>query len=209
MAHNIATIGGRPALAYQGATPWHELGTPLEPGTGIAAALDAAGLNWTVTLEPLFVREGQTYRAVDNRKAVVRHSDRTILATVSPSYAPIQYPDAFGVFAPAVERHGLTIETAGALGQGEKAWMLFRLPVSIAPIPGDDIHGYAVAIAGHDGKTIYEFRPTPIRVVCQNTLNAAVGVGGCKGRVFGIPHVGHVDEQVARSARWSTTCSRR
>ncbi len=198
MAHNIATIHGRPAIAYQGATPWHELGTPFEPGIDLAAALDAASLNWTATLEPLYVRDGETYRAVENRKAVVREGDRTILSTVSPSYAPIQYPNAFGVFASVVEKHGLAIETAGALGNGEKAWMLFRLPASITPIPGDAIDGYAVAIAGHDGKTMYEFRPTPIRVVCQNTLNVAIGAGGCKGRVFGIAHIGNVDEQVAQ-----------
>ena len=56
--------------------------------------------------------------------------------------------------------------------------MLFLLPTTIAPVAGDDINGYAVAIAGHDGKTIFEFRPRLVRVVCQNTLSAAVGAGG-------------------------------
>ena len=84
------------------------------------------------------------------------------------------------MFAPAVEQFGLTIEAAGALGKGEKAWMLFRLPSTLSPVDGDDVNGYGVAITGHDGKTAYEFRPTPVRVVCQNTLSAAVGAGGAK-----------------------------
>jgi len=49
------------------------------------------------------------------------HVNQRILSTVSGWYAPIQYPDAFSVFAPAVEQFGLTIEAAGALGKGEKA----------------------------------------------------------------------------------------
>ena len=195
MAHNLAIINGRVAMAYQGETPWHKLGTRIEHGIDIAAALEAANLNWRVGLESLYLADG---RVIANRRAVVREGDGAILSTVSGWYAPIQYPDAFSVFAPAVEQFGLTIEAAGALGKGEKAWMLFRLPTTIAPVAGDDINGYAVAIAGHDGKTIFEFRPTPVRVVCQNTLSAAVGAGGAAGRIFGISHIGNVDQQVAQ-----------
>jgi len=195
LAHNLATINGRVAMAYQGDTPWHKLGTRIEHGIDVAAALEAASLNWRVALEPLYLADGQV---VSNRRAVVREGDREILSTVSGWYAPIQYPDAFAVFAPAVDQFGLTIEGAGALGRGEKAWMLFRLPTTIAPVAGDDIHGYGVAIAGHDGKTIFEFRPTPVRVVCQNTLSVAVGAGGSAGRIFGISHIGNVDQQIAQ-----------
>lgn len=195
--HNLATINGRTAMAYQGETPWHKLGTRLAGDETIAAAMTAAGLDYTVSLHPLYLSDG---RLVENRHAVIRdEADATpgpILGTVSGWYSPIQNTDAFGVFEAAKNEFGLTIEAAGALGDGEKAWMLFRLPTILTPVPGDDVRGYGVAVTGHDGSHAFEFRPTPIRVVCQNTLNAAVGAGGAKGRIFGISHIGNTGREV-------------
>jgi phage/plasmid-like protein (TIGR03299 family) len=164
----------------------------------VRAALDAAVLNWTVRLERMYLSaESGRGPEVPNRRAVVRDTDGDILGTVSSWYQPIQYADAFGIFQPAVEEFGLTVEAAGALGKGERAWMLFRLPTSVTPVDGDVVNGYGVAVTGHDGKTACEFRPTPIRVVCQNTLDAAIGNGGNKGRVFSISHIGsNVEAQV-------------
>lgn len=188
MAHNLATIDGRIAMAYQGGTPWHQLGTRMDAGhVDVKTALTAANLDWAVELEKMFLGSG---KEVPSRLAVVRPLDGQILSTVSDWYQPIQYTDAFSIFQPAVEEFGLTVEAAGALGNGEKAWMLFKLPSTITPVDGDDVAGYGVAITGHDGKTAFEFRGTPIRVVCQNTLDLAVGKGGNKGRVFSIQHIG-------------------
>jgi phage/plasmid-like protein (TIGR03299 family) len=202
MAHNLATINGRTAMAYQGETPWHQLGTRFPSITSIDQALTGAALDWTVRLEDLaLVSDG---RKVSN-KAVVRDGDNTIIDIVSGSYKPIQNAEAFGIFAPAVEKFGLTIESAGALGKGERVWMLFRLPVDVAPVPGDDVRGYGLAITGHNGTQACEFRPTPIRVVCQNTLNAATGadvrgVRTSKGQVFSIMHLGDVKTQVKQAS---------
>jgi phage/plasmid-like protein (TIGR03299 family) len=198
MAHNLATIDGKVAMAYQGETPWHKLGTVLNAGVvNVGEAMTAASLDWTVSLEPLFLRDGRQVA----RKAVVRDTDQSILSTVSKWYQPIQYMDAFEIFQPAIDEYGLTVEAAGALGFGERAWMLFKLPTTTAPVPGDDVNGYGVAVTGHDGKTCFEFRPTPIRVVCQNTLDAAMGGsfgrGTVKGRVFGIQHIGNVKSAIA------------
>ena len=79
--------------------------------------------------------------------------------------------------------------------------MLFKLPTDVTPVPGDKVRGYGVALTGHNGSTATEFRPTPIRVVCQNTLNAAVGGGGRKGRVFSISHIGNVARAADAAAK--------
>jgi phage/plasmid-like protein (TIGR03299 family) len=156
----------------------------------------AASLDWTVALQPVFTKIGDTYQNIDHRRAVVRDGDSIVLGVVSQWYHPIQNAEAFGVFAPAMEEFGLTVAAAGALGKGERVWMLFKLPTVLAPVPGDDVNGYGLAITGHDGATIDEFRPTPIRVVCQNTLNAAVGVGGIKGRMFSVAHDGQANKRI-------------
>lgn len=204
MAHNLATIGGKIAMCYQGETPWHQLGTVMPSGlVSVPDALIAASLDWNVALEPMFLQDGTQ---VPKRLAVRRDSDKAVLSTVSDWYEPIQYRDAFSIFQPAVEEFGLTVEAAGALGSGERAWMLFRLPVTVSPVPGDDVNGYGLAVTGHDGKTSFDFRPTPIRVVCQNTLDAAVGVNihgqaSAKGRLFNVQHIGDVKTAIDEARR--------
>src|SRR5678815_4140764 len=175
MAHNLATINGRVAMAYDGETPWHKLGTRLPHLTDVATALDTANLNWTVNLEPMFLADG---REVPNRKAVVRDVDASVLATVSAAYGPIQNSEAASILADVCADYGVTIESAGALGVGETVWMLARLPQGdMAPVPGDDVRGYFLLKWAHDASSALVGLPTPIRVVCQNTLSLATGAG--------------------------------
>jgi phage/plasmid-like protein (TIGR03299 family) len=182
-------------MAYQGESPWHKLGQRMtvETASSIELAMAAAGINYTVGLESLYLNDK---RVVPNVKAVTRTDSQDVLGTVSNWFKPIQNADAFGVFTDAMAEFGMTVEAAGALGKGERAWMLFKLPVDVEPAAGDIVRGYGVAINGHNGSSAFEFRPTPIRVVCQNTLNASIGAGGRKGRVFGISHIGNVDKLV-------------
>ena len=198
MSHHIATINDRAAMAYQGETPWHQLGEQMtaETAANLDAVMAAASLDYRVSLEPMFLGNGHQ---VPGRQAVVRDGG-AVLGTVSDWYRPLQNVDAFNIFRPAMDEFGLTVEAAGALGQGEKAWMLFKLPTDATPVPGDEVRGYGVAITGHNGSTATEFRPTPIRVVCQNTLNMAIGAGGRQGRVFSISHIGNVDRAATHAA---------
>jgi phage/plasmid-like protein (TIGR03299 family) len=175
MTANIATINGKAAVAYQGATPWHRLGTPMFGFPDVEGALKAASLDWNVTLEPLFVKksDGKFRSTKTSHRAVVRDCDSEILAVVTSQYVPIQNHEAFGVLNTACREFGITIETAGALGKGDRVWALAKLPDSIQPVPGDKVEGYFLITSGHNGWTPYTARLTPIRVVCQNTLTVA------------------------------------
>jgi phage/plasmid-like protein (TIGR03299 family) len=197
MAHNLAVINGRVAMAYQNATPWHKLGVRMNGNGGtidVAAALTAANLDWRVALQALYLADA---REVPDRFAVVRDIDAAILGTVGPQFELVQNADAFGVLTPAIQDFGLTIEAAGALGNGARTWMLARLPETITPVPGDDINGYVVVVNGHDGTHSFEGVLTPIRVVCQNTLQAAVGLkpNAIENRVFKFPHRKTINDQ--------------
>jgi len=116
-------------------------------------------------------------RKVPRRSAVVRDVDKAILATVSNSYHVLQNSEAFGVLDLACREFGVTIETAGALGKGDRVWMLAKLPESIEPVKGDKVNGYCLIVTGHNGWTPYSARLTAIRVVCNNTLTAALASG--------------------------------
>jgi len=170
MPANLATINGRVSMAYQGDTPWHRLGRRLPSLTSATQAIDAANLNWTVEKCPVYLQDG---RVVPDRFAVVRDVDRAILGTVGPDMTLLQNRDAFQVLDIACAEHGVTIESAGALGNGSRTWMLAKLPRTIEPVPGDVINGYFLLANGHDGSLAYSARLTPIRVVCQNTLALA------------------------------------
>jgi len=176
MAHNIAEINGKSAMAYQGETPWHLLGQKSEFITSVQDFMAEAQLNWNVELLPMFYPRSinglePRPEQVPNRKAVVRSSDGVCLGTVGDSYQPLQNSEAFEVLQPAIDEFGVEIETAGALGKGERVWMLAKLPNTFEPVAGDAVGGYFLITTGHDGATPYVAKPTPIRVVCQNTLN--------------------------------------
>ena len=61
-------------------------------------------------------------------------------------------------------------ETAGSLHGGRRVWVLAQLPEHIE-VGGDPVRPYVLLMNSHDGSTAVIAASTPIRVVCQNTLN--------------------------------------
>jgi len=166
---NIAYINGEAAMAYQNEMPWHKLGTKMIEAD-VEVALKTGHLDWIVGLEPIFLADGAR---VTGRFANVRDVDRKVLGIVGKEYEPLQNAEAFGVLQDACSEFGVTIESCGALGIGAKCWMLAKLPDSVEPVPGDRVDGYFLVTTGHNGSIPFTARPTPIRVVCENTLNVA------------------------------------
>jgi len=182
MSHNIAKIKGKDAVAYMGETPWHRLGTPManEPfkkgESEVGRAMRLASLDWQVNLEEMVLRTDPK-RVVPSRMAVVRDTDGEVLATVGSDYRCLQNREAFHVLDRACLDHGVKIEVAGALGRGDRVWMLAKLPESIEVVPGDNVDGYFLITTGHNGWWAYRAMPTAVRVVCANTLSAAMEAG--------------------------------
>jgi phage/plasmid-like protein (TIGR03299 family) len=179
MSANLAmNAANEVMMAYQGQTPWHMSGNAVPEGSpavkSVPLFLEAAGLDWEVQLKSMFYRHGDKSIKVPSRRAVVRNTDGKLLATVGAGYEPFQNRDAMMVLQPACDRFGVEIETAGALGKGDRVWMLAKLPKSIEPIPGDVIDNYLMVLTGHNGWTAYSARFTQVRVVCQNTINLAL-----------------------------------
>jgi phage/plasmid-like protein (TIGR03299 family) len=206
MAHDLATINGVISMAYQGETPWHKLGTHMTNGNAqgrvdVVFAMQAANLNWNVELQPVFLAD---QRKVPNIQAVVRDCDQAILSTVGARFVPIQNSDAMGVLQPACEKYGVEIETAGALGNGSRTWMLAKLPPEFDPSPStaDVVRGFFAIVNAHDGSHSYQALPTPVRIVCRNTLNAAVpDLHSTVGRVLNIRHTAIADERIREAGR--------
>ena len=201
MPASIAEVNGQATMAYQGETPWHKLGTTMEGKPDVPQALKAANLDWEVQLKTMFYRHGDKSIKVPSRRAAVRDVDGKLLSTVGGDYVVLQNSEAFGVLQPACEQFGVQIETAGALGRGDRVWMLAKLPKTIEPVSGDKIEQYFLVVNGHNGWTAYTARGTDVRVVCANTL--AIAMGGSKA-VINLKHVKSTAEQFDQVAAMVT-----
>lgn len=195
MAHNLATTNGRTAMAYFGEQPWHGLGTELaEPATA-AEAMVAAGLEYGVTLRELRTADGTP---VPQRKAVVRADTSDVLGVVGNSYVPVQNRECFGFLDAVVAEGNLRYHTAGALGKGERIWLLAKLPDHIQVKGSDDIAEKFLLLSNtHDGSTALRVHYTVVRVVCQNTLNLAERQG--TGQGIAILHRGDLVAKVKQA----------
>lgn len=132
-------------------------------------ALIYAGLDWQVLQEPVYTSTGEL---VSGYKANVRDTDRNILGIVSDRYKIVQNEEAFS-FTDALLGEGVKYETAGSIANGKIVWMLAKMPQRYI-ISGDAIEPYLVFSNTHDGSGAIRVAMTPIRVVCQNTLNLAL-----------------------------------
>ena len=174
MAHNLAMTNGKTAMAYTGDKPWHGLGTSVANAMTSAEAIGLAGLDWGVVKQPVyFANDISKYKRIENKFATVRVDTMDPLGIVGNVYRPLQNKEAFSFFDAIVGDKLAMYHTAGALGKGERIWLLAKLPGECWITPKDNIEKFLLLTNSHDGYSSVEFMVTPIRVVCQNTLNMA------------------------------------
>ena len=168
--------------------PWHGLGTIVTEAPASAEALKLAGLDWEVVQEPVYTGCNEM---VKGYKANVRSSDRRVLGVVSDRYKVVQNTDAFS-FTDELLGKGVKYETAGSLQEGKKVWLLARLPKEYV-IAGERISSYLVFSNTHDGSGSVKVAVTPVRVVCNNTLNLALETAK---RSFSMIHTGNIHDKI-------------
>lgn len=182
MAHELL-IGedGEASMMYVDAVPWHQLGQKLEEPPTAAEAIAAARLDWEVAKAPLFYHASIARTGLaPNVFALVPgerwpHSTLPVFGVVTSKYRVLQNREAFAFFDPIVKRGYATYETAGALGEGERVWVMAKLRKNIRVADGDEVQRYLLLANSHDGKASVQVKFTPVRVVCQNTLSMALG----------------------------------
>ncbi len=168
--------------------PWHGLGTVVKEAPTSEEALRLAGLDWNVVQEPIYTPFREK---IDGFKANVRDSDRKVLGVVSDRYKVVQNVEAFS-FTDELLGQGVRYETAGSLSGGKRVWLLARLPRKYI-IAGERISPYLVFSNTHDGSGSVKVAVTPIRVVCNNTLNLALSTAQ---RSFSMIHTGNIGDKI-------------
>lgn len=172
------------SMFYVRETPWHGLGTRVMEAPGSEEALEVAGLNWMVRQEPIYTDNNLL---IPGYKANVRDSDNRVLGVVTDRYKVVQNDEAFA-FTDELLGEGVRYETAGSLQNGRKVWILARMPREFI-INGEQISPYLVFSNTHDGSGAIKVAVTPIRVVCNNTLNLALSTAK---RSWSMIHTGDV-----------------
>ena len=188
MASNIDS------MAWTGSTPWHRQGVQVQDPMTAEQAIKTGGLDWEVEKVPLFALNGERNIRVKDTFAT-RRTDRLDqlcgghLGVVGRGYHPLQNRDAFSFLDPLRLENEAVFHTVGALDGGRRVWLLAKLP-SIIRVIGDDItEKYLLVANSHDGTSAVNVLLTPMRVVCQNTLNLALhGGGGISIRHFSNVH---------------------
>ena len=185
MAHMIDTTTGRAAMAYTGQTPWHGLGQALTPGASIDTWTREAGLAYQVLESPVQYTTPastgpQTWPA---RKVLHRSDNGAPLAVVSDSYNVVQPGQVMDFFRELVDLGGFQLETAGALSDGRRVWALASVGDAAPVVERDLVKPYLLLGTSYDGTMATVAKFTAIRVVCNNTITAAVG-GYSNGRAI-------------------------
>ena len=189
-------------MAFVGNTPWHGLGKSVPPDVSAAEMISEANLDWQVRKKPapgarlIDERKKHFDRYVMEREPVAKETEVVALAIVGKAYEPLQNTDAFKFFEPFIEEKWATFHSAGALGNGERVWVLAQLNEQIVIGNHDAIDRYLLLSNTHDGSGAVTIRFTPIRVVCQNTLNFAQKGG--KG-IISIRHTRHIHKNLAEA----------
>ncbi len=190
MAHNLNFNNrtGKYSFFTVKEKAWHNLGQLIQEHPTSEEAIKFAGLDYDVEKSPLFtkgsgiIENSNGIEMIDSELEVpkyyanIRTDNNTVLGVVGKDYHIVQNREAFSFFDAIVGGgDGILYETAGALGDGERIFITAKLPDYIRVGNGDDItEKYIFLTTSHDGSGSITAAFTPVRIVCQNTLNASL-----------------------------------
>jgi phage/plasmid-like protein (TIGR03299 family) len=176
MGHMLEQYGDMASFASLREPAWHGLGTILDSEVSTSEMLSVAHLaGWDVRLDDIDL-PGRSHK---NFFAVTRTNpfdgDRDVLGVVGQRYKVLQNEDLFSFADNMLD--GGRWETAGSIKNGTVVFgslALDREVVLDESGVGDKVNTYLLVHTSHDGSLAIQASVTPVRVVCQNTLNYAL-----------------------------------
>ena len=189
MAHELE-IGqnGEVAFASLREPAWHGLGTVFEEEVNTQQMLELAHLdNWNVRLEEIPLPANHTSHKSHyfvSRTNPFDKSQTDVLGVVGERYKVLQNEQLFE-FADFMLDGGGRWETAGAIKNGTQVFGSIALERESVIDPSgvsDKVNSYLLVNTSHDGSVAIQASITPVRVVCANTLNLALGGGVGRNR---------------------------
>lgn len=206
MAHNLEQYGSQVAFALRGEPAWHGLADVMfdeDAHVTTSDMLNSAHLaDWNVSLEKVELPAG--YRGVSDSYMVTRtnpfDAGTDVLAMVGDRYKVYQNEELFS-FGDNLTDGGATWESAGSIKNGRQVFGSLSVPREFILDPkgiADVTKTYLLVTTSHDGSASIQACITPVRVVCQNTLNMALN--GSK-QTFKVRHTQKADGRIAEAQR--------
>jgi phage/plasmid-like protein (TIGR03299 family) len=189
------------AMAYTNETPWHGLGNQLAANQPLDVWARQAGMDWRIEETEVHFVSGSSgsspgsIHAFPEQKVLYRSVNKMPLSVVSSRYQVVQPESILEFYRDLVEVGGYEMETAGVLKDGKKLWALARTGHSISLKGKDTVNGYLLLSTSCDGSLATTAQFTSVRVVCNNTLQIALGdsAGAVK-----VPHRSQFDAQAVK-----------
>jgi phage/plasmid-like protein (TIGR03299 family) len=177
MAHQLSIRGnGKAEMAYVGALPWHGLGSELQKGASIDTWKVEAGMDWDILRSPLtYMADDENTYEVAEKNMLYRSDTKAHLSVVSNRYQIVQPGEVLEFFRDLVGASGFELETAGTLFDGKRLWAQASIGESAKILGMDQVDGYLLLSTSCDGVLPTSVRFISERVVCNNTLNVALG----------------------------------
>lgn len=207
MPANIDVVGEMATFASRREPAWHGLGTVVnaESMTYLEILEAAHMLGWNVRLlskreaAPTLTFDKDDYFVVRDNPFVKGQID--VLGEVTQRYTVFSNENTFGfgdalVNAGDVRGEKMSWETAGAMNGGRVIFGSLALEREITideKGASDAVKVYLLVTSSHDGTSKLTVLVTPVRVVCQNTLNLAMR--GAQ-QMFKIKHTQSMDHKV-------------
>ena len=167
------------SIAYRGEKPWHGLGSRLEAGEPIEVWRERAGMNWSIEdADVRYVVGNQglgVIQSFPSNKVLYRSDTKAPLAVVSKRFQVVQPGEILEFYRDLTACNGFELETAGVLREGRKFWALARTGQSTTLKGRDKVDGYLLLATACDGTLATTAQFTSVRVVCNNTLQIALG----------------------------------
>jgi phage/plasmid-like protein (TIGR03299 family) len=178
---------------------WHQSGNVVDKPAHDSSILGLAGQDWNAEIAPVYYQDQDGNQImVPGRRAVYRSDTGRPLGIVGTDYTIVQNSRMYEFFRSIAPRDTV-IETAGTLDGGKRVWALARIPELMIAIGEDLTNGYLLFSTAHDGSASVRTLATSIRVVCQNTLNAAHKAG--KGKGIRLKHTSGVEAGLLAAAQ--------
>lgn len=197
--HNINwnKVTGKHAFASAKERAWHGLGQVVKGAMTAAEAIKEAMLDYHVEKIPTEVFVDGSYKPVPGKFATYRTDTGDVFGGVGQKYTVLQNKDAFGFFDSIIQSGEAVFETAGALGNGERIFLTAKLPSYLRLGAKDISELYVFLTNDHIGEKRALAAITPIRVVCNNTLQLTLR--NCQN-VVGFTHTANIEDRIKQGA---------
>jgi len=158
---------------------WHRLGVVVDGTLPAREAFRLAEADFSVAARPVFDADMQP---ISGYQAITRLDTGKTLSVMTETYTPIQN-EALIRIAEALHED-TNMDAVCVLADGKRVTFTARIRGAEGDVlPGDSVQQYLIGCTSHDGSIPFQLLFSPIRVVCQNTLSAALGIANNQHRL--------------------------